>query len=179
MKATLPILRRVKMKDRLFIAIPAKIGIFRSLQKSLMGVVEGKYSIEEQLHLTVVFLGNLWSEEEIMTKLRSVDLTFDLSDIEGIGYFDQSRVLVGLCQNESIEALRSRLCQALDMNCRKDYRLHVTLMRVRKILDRERFQNVMDDGDVPIGVLEPRLVLYRSHLSPEGARYIPLKEFAL
>lgn len=165
------------MKDRLFIAIPAKIEKFQSLKRELEHLVEGKYSLEEQLHLTVVFLGDQFSEEMISANLESVDLTFERSPIMGMGYFNQSKVLVGLCQNDSIKALRERICQALKAECRGDYHLHVTLMRVKKILDIEKFQKLTDDVENPIGSLESKLILYRSHLSSEGALYVPLREF--
>lgn len=167
------------MKDRLFIAIPAKIDNFQILQKEFNTIIEGKYSLEEQLHLTVVFLGDLFSEDEIVKKLQSVDFSFTVSSVKGIGYFDQSKVLVGLCENDSIEALRIRLCHALNMECNNHYHLHVTLMRVKKNLDPIQFQQVMNRFEKEIGSLEPRLILYRSHLTPNGARYIPLKEFVL
>jgi len=167
------------MKDRLFIAIPAKIDNFQLLQQEFNTIIEGKFSLEEQLHLTVVFLGDLFREDEVVEKLQSVDLSFTVSRLKGIGYFDESKVLVGLCQNDSIESLRMRLCRALNVECRSNYRLHVTVMRVKKFLDSVGFQHAIEKFEKEIGSLEPRLILYRSRLSPDGAHYTPLKEFVL
>lgn len=168
------------MKERLFIAIPVKIKGFEALKNLFDPLVSGKYSREEQLHLTVVFLGDVLGEKEIIDRLSTIDLGFEVSSIEGLGYFNQSRVLVGLCQNDSIKALRRRIFKALELGSGDDdYRLHVTLMRVKKVLDSEQFEKMINKSENQIGVLERRLILYRSHLDPDGARYIPLKEFIL
>lgn len=167
------------MKERLFIAIPAEIDKFEAIKNSFEHLVTGKYSLEEQLHLTVVFIGDLLNEEEIIERLQDVDLGFEVSAIVGLGYFNQSRVLVGLCQNDSIRVLRERICNALGFECSDEYHLHVTLMRVKKIIDIERFNTAVAESTAQIGTLQKRLILYRSSLTPQGAQYIPLKEFEI
>lgn len=167
------------MKERLFIAIPAQIDDFKALQKDFETVLEGRFLKEEYLHLTVVFLGDVLSAENIIEKMESVNVTFDLSPIRNLGYFDRSKVLVGLCENDSIKALRKRICDAFNIQCNGEYRLHVTLMRVKKIIDSENFENILNHNVQVIGTLQPRLILYRSHLSSEGTHYTIVKEFQL
>lgn len=162
------------MNERLFIAIPVRLDNYPAIIETFSPLLQGRWRETSTLHVTLAFLGNRFTPEEIIRKTEGVEWTFEPSAPERFGYFPNSRVFVALCANRSLQNLRDRLETALGLE-HQILNPHITLMRVKTITDTERFKSLIDTSALkPAGELTKEVVLYRSILSGEGARYEPL-----
>lgn len=165
------------MSERLFIAIPVTLENHPEIIEAFSPLLQGRWRETTTLHVTLAFLGERFTPEEIIQKTAGIDWTFEPSVPEHYDYFSKSRVFVVLTRNPSLQKLRETLESALELQ-HQSLNPHVTLMRVKKIAELESFQTQMDTPSVyPKGILENRVVLYRSILSNTGAYYEPLFEW--
>jgi len=148
----------------------------------------------ERIHLTLKFLGDVAPEQilEIQTKLEEVARNASPFSLEpvGCGAFPtirQMRVIwVGLegdvtALNDLQQAVEAAMVQLGFKQEERPFKPHLTLGRVKGrqhlrllqelLLERQRFRAEAFD------VTE--LVLYKSELRPEGARYTPLSRARL
>jgi 2'-5' RNA ligase len=149
----------------------------------------------DNIHLTVVFMGNIRSEDvrAIGEEAGDVCVGFEPFEIalKGLGVFPNTqrpRVLwLGLeIETERISSFRDSLQERLlDFGVREEKRAftpHLTLGRFRKL---EMFDPLLGDiisryADIkgPVGRLE-ELVMFKSELRPGGAEYTKLKSLPL
>jgi RNA 2',3'-cyclic 3'-phosphodiesterase len=152
----------------------------------------GRWVRPENWHVTVKFLGRTWprlvqwvheSCREAAASVRPFRLSLD-----GLGVFpgpSRARVLWAGLRDE--EGSLGTLAEALDRSLAKEfppekrrYTGHLTVARfdppvpVREAIDELRATEI---DTPPFRVT--KLVLYRSHLSPRGARYEALEAFPL
>jgi 2'-5' RNA ligase len=79
--------------------------------------------------------------------------------------------------NPTLQKLYSKISRLLELP-EAEPLFHVTLMRVKSIIDPEGFFERLRIPSAPaIGIMEPRIVLYQSFLLPEGAKYETLHEW--
>lgn len=161
--------------NRLFLAVPVRLNDYERIKTRFSPQLQGRWREESTLHLTLAFLGNLFSESALLEKLHDFDWEFSPSELDGFDYFTQSRVFVATAQNASLQQLRQRLEIRLDLPP-EILRPHVTLMRVKKITDPASFSALLPMSQ-PIGRMESSIALYRSRLTPDGARYSIVKEW--
>jgi 2'-5' RNA ligase len=149
----------------------------------------------DNIHLTVVFMGNIRSEDvlAIGEEAGGVCADFDPFEIalKGLGVFPNTRrprvLWLGLeVETERISSFRDSLQERLlDFGVREEKRAftpHLTLGRFRK---PEKCDPLLGDiisryADIkgPAGRLE-ELVMFKSELRPGGAEYTRLKSFPL
>jgi RNA 2',3'-cyclic 3'-phosphodiesterase len=146
----------------------------------------------ENWHVTVKFMGRTWPRlrdwvEEACREVAASIRPFRLA-MDGMGAFPgptRARVLwVGLSDREgSLPALARALDDRLAREFRPEkrpFRSHLTVARFNPPVpmrdDAEALKDVVIEAD-PFQVRS--LVLYRSHLSPRGARYEALERFRL
>jgi 2'-5' RNA ligase len=149
----------------------------------------------DNIHLTVVFMGNIRSEDvlAIGEEARDVCVDFDPFEIalKGLGVFPNTRrprvLWLGLeVETERISSFRDSLQERLlDFGVREEKRAftpHLTLGRFRK---PEKCDPLLGDiisryADIkgPAGRLE-ELVMFKSELRPGGAEYTKLNSFPL
>jgi 2'-5' RNA ligase len=149
----------------------------------------------DNIHLTVVFMGNIRSEDvrAIGEEAGDVCVGFEPFEIalKGLGVFPNTRrprvLWLGLeIETERISSFRDSLQKRLlDFGVREEKRAftpHLTLGRFRK---PERHDPLQGDiisryADIkgPVGRLE-ELVMFKSELRPGGAEYTKLKAFPL
>jgi 2'-5' RNA ligase len=144
----------------------------------------------EALHVTLVFLGYL-PEKEIA---RVAETAFQ--PLEGLGLpllavsgvkpvpprdprlfafdLDDEEGRAGTVQAAASDALAAARLYKPE---KRPFWPHVTFARVKRGVRRAPPIGVPDPPTEPFEATE--VVLYRSHLSPRGARYEPLKRFAL
>ena len=96
------------------------------------GGVRGNYSPEENLHLTLAFIGEYPNLDDVMDVLDKVTFTpFEIS-LEGIGSFGDLW-WAGIRDNPALQAVVRRIRRALsDAQIpfdRKPFRAHITLLR--------------------------------------------------
>jgi 2'-5' RNA ligase len=149
----------------------------------------------DNIHLTVVFMGNIRSEDVRAIEKEAGDVCFRFEPfkiaLKGLGVFPnirRPRVLwLGLeTETERISAFRDSLQERLlTFGVKEEKRAfapHLTLGRFRK---PERHDPLLGDiisryADIktPVGRLE-ELVMFKSELRPGGAEYTKLNAFPL
>ena len=121
---------------RLFTAIilneEMKDALIEAQNQMYEGGVSGKYSPEENLHLTLAFIGEYPDAEEVMDIISSVRFTpFDIS-LDGFGSFGETW-WAGISDCPALRAVVRRIRRALaDASIpfdRKPFRPHITLVR--------------------------------------------------
>jgi 2'-5' RNA ligase len=181
---------------RLFAAVDlperAKEAAVRATEPWRERYPKGRWIPPENWHVTVKFMGRTWPRlrewvGEACRDAAGSIRPFRLS-LEGMGAFPgptRARVLwVGLVDSESsLPALARALDERLAREFRPEkrpFRSHLTVARFNPPVlmgdDREALEDVAIETD-PFPVRS--LVLYRSHLSPRGARYEALERFRL
>lgn len=165
-------------------AVRAEAATFQSRARTLL---RGSWPPPANLHLTLAFLGE--QPEDRLPVLRAVggDVAAGHGAFElrtaGLGGFPRpshARVLwLGLEAEPSLVALAGRLRKALGevgiAVDAKPYAPHLTLARFAAPVDI----TACGAGPRPQAFTVDRLVLYRSHLGAQGARYEALGEFVL
>jgi RNA 2',3'-cyclic 3'-phosphodiesterase len=152
----------------------------------------GRWVRPENWHVTVKFLGRTWPRlvewvhegcREAATEIRPFRM-----GVDGLGVFPgptRARVLwVGL---EDPEGGLAALARAVEERLSKEFptekrpfSAHLTMARFNPPVPMR--DQAEDLGATPVGGKPFRvghLTLYRSHLSPRGARYEPLERFPL
>lgn len=123
---------------RLFTAIPIPEDI-KSHITSLYGTLEqGRWVPEENLHLTLVFIGDYPTEqlEQLCNKLREIDFTPFNLQIRGCGTFKNGQLWLGVEDNPGLNRLQKEVItrlQGLDISLEKRKFLpHITIARSKK-----------------------------------------------
>ena len=163
--------------NRLFLAVPVRLYDYPRIRRDFGPFLEGRWREEETLHVTIAFLGKRFDADAIIKVLEGFEWTFEPSELSGWDYFKRSRVFVATTENPTLQRFYERLARVLELD-NVVLRPHVTLMRVKGFNDAEGFYRLLyHSPPKPLGRLEPKVVLYRSTLLPEGARYHPIKEW--
>jgi len=181
---------------RLFVAVPLPAELqakWESLIAAFSDHPAVKWVSTRQMHVTLCFIGN-WEEDLLPSLERSLAEVSSSQPVfkavlGGLGGFPdllRPKVLFGsiLDGEKSFQALSRDISKALvklGIPQEKNYHPHVTLGRVREGREvvslvaplRLNLEWVSDNWRVD------HFVLFRSRLTPEGALYIPLKEFKL
>lgn len=166
------------MKKRLFLSLPAVIDDYQALQKAFEGVVSGRWTPPENLHLTLSFFGDLFEQDVLIEKLGALDLAVTPSVISGLGVFKRKKILYADVENSSLAAVYEELNRTFELPATKAFIPHMTLMRFKEIIDEERFDKLIDHySGHKIGSLGGTLELMQSELHREGARYTLVKRF--
>jgi 2'-5' RNA ligase len=174
---------------RLFVALRPPATVRERLLEAMDDDPGIRWQDDEQLHLTLAFLGEVErrAEQDLADALAAVDSPpFEL-EIRGVGHFERkgmaSALWAGLAPSEPLARLQQRVVAA----CRraglepdgKAFRPHVTLARLN------RSSPPAGHWLAAHGTLrsEPWVVrefaLYESRLSPGGSLYEALVSFSL
>lgn len=165
--------------NRLFLAVPVRLYDYPRIRRAFGPFLEGKWRDEESLHVTIAFLGKRFDADTVMKSVEGMEWAFEPSELTGWDYFARSRVFVATTENPSLQELYERLAPRLELD-HVVLRPHVTLMRVKGFSDEDGFYRLLyQSPPKALGTLEPRVLLYRSVLLPDGAQYHPLKEWPL
>jgi 2'-5' RNA ligase len=178
---------------RLFLAVPltdeARQALSSLVRERAGRGLPGRVVRPENWHLTLRFVGDVGEVERdrVSAALDGADLgpPFDLR-WEGLGAFPRTRraavLWIGVERGrDAAEALAEAVAEALDGAGLppedRPFRAHLTLSRIRPHQD----VSALLDAVEPFGITMPvdRVVLYRSHLGPGGARYEELDSFPL
>lgn len=188
--------RKTKSLDRVFLAIPivspaqSVIAAFQSrLAESLDNL---RWVRPDTLHLTLQFFGR--TTEENLEKIKASMLSVGLKSkplnvaISGLGVFPNPRrprvLWMGFQPEEPLKELHALWAQTLiQANLPTDDRPfspHLTIGRYRKG-ERGSEQQLTDLAkSAPIVAFTVNeLVLYQSHLKPQGAEHVPIHQVKL
>jgi 2'-5' RNA ligase len=179
-----------KAAIRAFVALelpaPLQDGLARTIERLQPAVHGIRWVDPRHTHLTLRFLG--WTTRErlgvLEPRLQAIAQAGQAADIEvgGLGLFPpagRARVLwMGVRLPPAALALQAD-CESAAVACgfppeRRDFQPHLTLGRWREPATRPKLPEI-DLGRTRLD----RLVLFRSELHRDGARYSPLSAFTL
>lgn len=168
---------------RVFVSIelPEEIRIeILKIQKELdrLGLITGKFTELENLHLTLKFLGELSDVEVRAVKDKLKDVKFKPFEIElnELGVFSEKFVrIVWLgVKNDEVFDLQRRVDISLENLFQRENRFmgHITLARPKKVEQRKMFLEELNKLKVPsLKVKVDKIHLRESKLTPDGAQY--------
>jgi RNA 2',3'-cyclic 3'-phosphodiesterase len=172
---------------RLFVALRPPPAIRSRLLALGSGVPGGRWQDDEQLHLTLRFVGEVErpQAEDLAAALGSVHAPAPELRLAGVGRFDDA-IWAGVAPEAPLAALHRKV----DAACgraglapeRRAYKPHVTLARFsRRAGAAPEVDRWLADhaalASAPFTC--PHLILYQSHLGGEGARYEPAMRWPL
>lgn len=174
---------------RLFVAIRPPAAIREQLLDLMEGVRGARWQDEDQLHLTLRFIGEVdrHQAEDIVAALGAIHHPCFEIALAGIGSFDrrgEATVLwVGVTPHEPLKALHNKVDQALVRvgvaPDRRAYLPHITLARLNRSTGPidTLLQGSGGITSPPFAVDEFRL--YESDLTPDGAIYSVVERYPL
>ena len=155
------------------------------IQKEIdvLGLVEGKFTEIENLHLTLKFLGELSDVEVRAVKERLKSIEFEPFDLElkDLGVFSEKFVRIvwlGVSDKE-IFNLQERVDVALENLFPREHRFmgHLTIARPKKVEQRKMFLEELSKIKLPkLKFKVSKIHLRESKLYPGGAEYKNLLE---
>lgn len=173
---------------RLFVAIRPPAPIREQLLATMEGVQNARWQGDDQLHLTLRFIGNVdrHRAEDVATALDGLHAPAFRLRLSGVGCFERrgkGTLWAGVTPAEPLRALHRRIDQAciragLPPEARA-YHPHITVARIAR--DTEPLAPFLQrwaalaSCDFPID----RVHLYESRLGSDGARYSPVATYRL
>lgn len=177
---------------RLFVALRPPPAIRRSLLGIMEGVPGARWQDDDQLHLTLRFIGAVERPvaEDIAVALSHVAAPVPAVSLAGVGRFETrgrtDTLWAGVMPHDTLAALHRKIDQAcvragLEPE-RRAYLPHITVARFARpagvgvaIDDWLADHAGLASAPFPL----PHLVLYQSHLGRDGAVYEPVARWAL
>ena len=173
---------------RLFVALRPPATICEQLLDLMEGVPDLRWQQDEQLHLTLRFIGEVERPvaEDIAAALERVSFERFSVALDGVGSFEKHRhgaLWAGVQPKDQLKALNAkveRACQSAGLEPeRRAYHPHITLARWKgrapgldSFLERH--------GGLSSEPWEANeFILYESRLGHEGAHYEPVERFQL
>lgn len=172
---------------RLFVALSPPPPVIDLLIDTMEGIESARWQDEEQLHLTLAFMGEVddHAAQDLAAALAGVAFPPFALAVAGVGHFEHKgrvkAVWAGLSASEALDALRRRIVRACQSGgLEPDHRRfapHITLAR---------FSHPAPEVPPWLGRharlhSEPFMVssfsLFRSHLTCAGASYEELARF--
>lgn len=174
---------------RLFISIqvpPHVIEEIVRIQKILtsQNLFVGTLIKPEQLHSTLLFLGNVEVEQlpEIIQKLETIrytEFTASLNSLKANSWKYPHVLWLTLC-SPALHELARIIHVCLDYKEEHAFRAHITLFRIKKIFDKQKLQELLQNSSVQQKTwIVTKFTLQQSELHSEGARYTCLHVFYL
>jgi len=177
-------------KYRLFVAIelPQKVKqTLMELQNQLSGV---RKVPSDQIHLTIRFIGDVKKDRinRLVEYFKDISLSNFYLDIQGVGTFPNKHhpkvVWAGVGDNGKLEKLYKQVEKAVvsfgEKPENRSFHPHITLGRVRnpRKTNLNLFLNEYQDLKI-LNIKVSEFILFRSILSGNGARHIPVHSYHL
>lgn len=168
---------------RLFVALRPPRAIRASLAETMQGIAEARWQDDDQLHLTVRYIGAVERRvaEDIAIELGHVHANRIEARIAGVGAFERrgrvDALWAGLAPQDALAALHRKIDHALVRLGLppegRAYLPHVTLARVARTADPAEIAAWRDAyaSLASVAFRMEHLILYESTLARDGARY--------
>jgi 2'-5' RNA ligase len=174
---------------RLFVAIRPPRALRAALLGAMGGVAHARWQSDEQLHLTLRFIGEVdrHAAEDVAAALGTVHHSrFDLA-LDGIGQFDRKgridALWVGVTPQEPLKVLHNKVDQALArVGIRPESRAylpHITIARFGRNAGSVDGLMTRSGGLSSGGQEIDQFCLYESSLSHEGSVYSIVERYPL
>lgn len=176
---------------RAFIALPIPEDTVEALARLQDRLPFGRPVPEDNLHLTLAFLGDapetaLEDLHERLGLLRFGPVDIRFTALDSFTEMERGLVFAAVDRSQKLGELHERVaaqCRLAGLHLpRRRFRPHVTLMRGNrrpKGIARDRLAAMMGPLDGVPGFTARLLTLYRSTLTPKGAVHEPLAEYRL
>jgi len=174
---------------RLFVGLRPPPAIRAQLLKLMGGVTGARWQDDEQLHLTLRFIGEIErpQAEDVAIALSNIHYPPVQVALAGVGQFDSrgrpNALWAGVRPHDALAELHKKIDQAL-VRCglapeRRAYLPHITLARMNASAGTtDRFLESHAGLASPAFTLD-HFVLFESTLGSEGARYAVVERYAL
>ncbi|WP_187647389.1 RNA 2',3'-cyclic phosphodiesterase [Nitrosophilus labii] len=164
---------------RLFLGTFAKIDNLAAIKREFEDIIEAKWVEEENIHLTYLFLGEVENPKDIIFKLKNIQYKKKSIQIRSLGYFGRPpKILYAKIEDNEIEALYKNICKRLGIKIDKKYIPHITLARIKKTKNINRFLTKIEEfKNHKLGNMQLELFLIKSELTPKGPKYLVLEKF--
>jgi len=176
---------------RLFVALRPPPSVRQTLLDACGGLDGARWQDDEQLHLTIRFVGDADERlaDDLCASLGSLAAAAVEASVHGAGLFDRrgrpDTLWAGIVPREPLAALHrkvDRACVSAGLPPEgRAYVPHVTLARLGRAVDAAaatawvaRYQSLASEA-----FRLDRLILYRSHLGDAGASYEVLDAWPL
>ena len=173
---------------RLFVAIRPPELVREQLLDLMEGMPDMRWQSDEQLHLTLRFIGEVERPiaEDLATALQHVRFHRLSLSLDGVGKFEKHRngaLWAGVTPKDQLKALNAkveRACQSAGLAPeRRAYHPHITLARWKGRADRLGAWLERHSGLTSEAWEAEEFSLYESHLAREGAHYEAVERFRL
>ncbi len=178
-------------KIRVFICVDFPSEIVQEI-KRVQGILGnkkfiGKKTEEENLHLTLKFLGEIEEKEieEVKKKLKEIKFNSFDSKLENAGTFSfkgNPRIVWMKIGGKGIFELQGLVDNALKelFNMEERFMSHVTIARVKYVKDKKEFKDYVEGiGVKKIGFKVDSFKLMKSELGKMGPVYTLIEEYKL
>ncbi|ADN09285.1 RNA 2',3'-cyclic phosphodiesterase [Sulfurimonas autotrophica] len=158
--------------NRLFLALKVHLDNYEIIKSNFSNILRGKWTPEENLHITICYFGDKFSLDELLSKLPLLVENIPPLTLESLDVFTHNKILYAKTTSKELERIHLNICKSLKLKQTKLFIPHVTLMRVKKINDTKKFQHVMlTYREKYLGSVDTSFQLMQSHLHPDGAKY--------
>ena len=177
---------------RAFVALDLPEEAVEPLARVQAGLTVGRIVPEENLHLTLAFLGEVADVRlaDLAEALDGLDLPPVALTLQGLDLFGGKRpsVLFAAASGTNLDSLHDKVMRAareVGISLpRTRFRPHVTLARFPREMSRKDHERLGDflmlNARFSLGPFAaPAMTLYRSRLRPEGALHEPLAQYLL
>jgi 2'-5' RNA ligase len=179
-------------KKRLFISLDFPeniIEILREIQKEIKvaKICDCKFTEQEQLHLTLKFLGEVDEKGEslIINKLRKVSFSPFDAKLGGLGVIKKDEeikiIYINLVSKKLLE-LQKLIDDSLNglFNKNDNFLSHITLCRVKKITNKKKFIDFLADIKIEDQIFTiNHFSLKESYLKSDGPEHVIIERYVL
>lgn len=177
-------------KQRCFIALDLPkemISELKKVQSELMkqNLFIGKFTEEDNMHLTLKFLGSIPNDNitKIKDRLKGIKLNSFEADIDELGIFSEEfiRIIwVKLNGNEVFELQKQIDDKLVDFFPKEErFMSHITIARVKSIKDKQPLFDALKKIKIDIKGKINSFSLIRSVLMPAGPIYETIEKYEL
>ncbi|MFC1584448.1 RNA 2',3'-cyclic phosphodiesterase [Fibrobacterota bacterium] len=176
---------------RLFVGLGIPSPVMAALRSMCYGVSGARWEDENRMHLSLRFIGEVdgMAFREILEQLSHiVHPSFEIK-IKGVGFFPprgMPRVLwAGIERNDQLLALQHKIENTLVRKTglkpeRRNYFPHVTLARLKRVLEKDVARFVMDHSLLQMPPFTAgEFHLFSSILSAKGSKYFKESTYEL
>ena len=163
---------------RLFLGSFATIYDYEAIRQDF-SMLKARWTPQENIHLTYLFLGDKFSPKSIIQKLHDIEYPIKDIPLSGLGTFGKPpHILYTKAQDQALHQLHTEITRRLDIIPDKLFIPHITLARIKRVEDMSAFRKMVDSyKEKVLGEMQTELQLIKSTLTPEGAKYEILHHF--
>lgn len=174
---------------RLFVALPLPEDVVDGLLALEQGVPGARWSTQEQLHLTLRFIGEVDGRDaaaidETLAAISAPPFTLQLKGVGAFGGKNPHALWAGVSANDALMHLQRKIESAIQRLGfpaeERKYTPHVTLARLRAAPASRVMDYLTDHNLYASGAFDVRaFALFSSRLTSNGSIYVAEREYTL